>query len=57
MPTLKSEKVQRKIDYKSNFAILTLQTLLYKRVYVFFLETSISESMGDLKGRGYILTL
>ena len=57
MPTLKSEKVQRKIDYKSNFAILTLQTLLYKRVYVFFLETSVSESMGDLKGRGYILTL
>ena len=52
MPTLKSEKVQEKIDISRFFAILTLQTLLYKNVSPSFLETSISESMGDLQGRG-----
>ena len=36
------------------FAILTLGTPLYKSVYAFFLETSISEKMGDLKGRRFI---
>ena len=37
--------------------MLTLQTLLYKSVSAFILETSISENMVDLKERGCILTL
>ena len=53
MPTSKSEKLQGKIEYKS---ILTLQTFLYKSMSAFFLETSISENMSDLKGRGCVLT-
>ena len=36
--------------------MLTLQTLLYKSVSAFILETSISENMVDLKERGCILT-
>ena len=39
------------------FAILTLQILFYKNVSVFFLETSISESVVNLKGRGVYFSL
>ena len=38
-------------------AILTPQTLLDKNVSAIFLEASISKNVGDLKGRGCILTL
>ena len=51
MPNLKSQKVLEKIGISRFFALLTLQTLLYKNVSPSFLETSISESMGDLKGK------
>ena len=57
IPTLKSEKVQEKIGAKLIFAILTLQTILYRNVTAFFLETSIPENMGDSKGRECFLTL
>ena len=50
MRTLDSEKVQRKLGFKSLFAALTLQTFLYKIVSAFFLEPSISENMGHFKG-------
>ena len=38
-------------------AILTTQSLLYKIMSTYFLESSISENTWDLKRRGCILTL
>ena len=52
-----NEKVEEKFLIIRFFAILTLQILLCKSVSAFFLETSISENMGDFKGRRRILML
>ena len=38
------------------FAFLTLQTLLYKSMTAFFLETIVLENMDELKGKGGVLT-
>ena len=56
-------RIQQKIPYNVGvavsrfFVILTLQDLLYKNVYEFFLETNISKNMCQLKRRWCILPL
>ena len=47
LPILKSEKLQAKIGFNSSFCYSALDTLLYKHVPPFFLETSILENMGN----------
>ena len=55
LPTLKSKKVQRKIWYKLIFYYsYTADSPLPKHVCI-FLDTSISQNMGDLKERGCML--
>lgn len=48
---------KRKKTCTTKIPILTPQSLLNKNISAIFLDTSISENAGDLKGRGCILTL
>ena len=54
---MKKEKKHGKIGISRFFAPLTLQALLYKNLPAFFLETSISENMDDLKGRDHVIII